>query len=199
MFIQVVQGRVKDPGGISKALDRWNQELKPGAKGWLGATSGFTKDNGYIAVVRFADEKSARANSDRPEQGEWFTNEMSKNFEGQPTFFDSTDVETFGAGGSDDAGFVQIITGKALDRKRMQEVEKEMSALPNQRPDVIGGTTAYSGDKFVTVVYFTSEKEARAGESKGFEGEAKRLSDEMMSLMTDVQFIDLNEPRLESP
>ncbi len=199
MFIQVIQARVKDAAGVEAAVQRWQQDLKPGATGWLGVTRGITKDNELVTVVRFDNEQNARANSDRPEQGAWW-NEMAKNLEGDATFFDSSEVDTFGKGGSDQAGFVQIITGAAKDKKRFKELDQEMdSAMEGQRPDVIGGTTAWSGNKFVSVIYFTNEKEARTNEAKGVEGDAKALMEEWQSLMEDVRFLDLNDPKMESP
>jgi hypothetical protein len=33
MFIQVITGKVKDPAGFRRASDRWDAELRPGAKG----------------------------------------------------------------------------------------------------------------------------------------------------------------------
>jgi hypothetical protein len=198
MFVQMIRARVKDPAGIDAAAKRWQQELQPGAKGWLGTTSGTTKDNELITVVRFQDEASARANSERPEQSAWW-NDFSKNLEGEATFFDSGEVDTFGKGGSDDAGFVQIITGKGKNKNRLKEIDKEMeSAVTQPRSDVIGGTSAWSGDRFVQVIYFTTEKEARENEAKGFDGDAKALMEEMQSLMDDVRFFDLNEPSLHS-
>jgi hypothetical protein len=200
MFVQVIQGRVKDAAGIDAAVKLWQEKLKPGAKGWLGTTSGITKDNESVAVVRFDTEANARANSERPEQTAWWKNEMSKNFEGEPTFFESGEVDTFGKGGSDKAGFVQIMKGTTKDKARAKELDAEMEAANSQeqRPDVIGGITAWQGDDFVTVIYFTSEKEARAGEAKGFEGDVKAAVEEMQAITADLKFIDLTEPKLIS-
>jgi hypothetical protein len=40
VFVQVIQGQVADAGKVRAALDRWAQELAPGATGWLGSTAG---------------------------------------------------------------------------------------------------------------------------------------------------------------
>lgn len=199
MFIQVIQGKAADPAGIRAAQQRWSKELAAGAEGWLGVTAGIAADGEHIAVVRFESEEAARRNSDRPEQGEWW-NEMSKNFAGEVTFHDTTDVETFGRGGSDDAGFVQIIQGKAKDPSRMRELFKEFEAdMQAHRPDVIGGTVAWYGDgEFTETVYFTSEKEAREGEQKQRPPELDALFTEWQNGIEGAHFIDLTDPWLES-
>lgn len=72
MFVQVIQGHVLDPQQVYAALDRWVQELAPGASGWLGSTAGVTEDGRFLAVARFESEEAARRNSNRPEQGQWW-------------------------------------------------------------------------------------------------------------------------------
>ena len=39
VFVQVIQGQVADAAKVRAALDRWGQELAPGASGWLGSTA----------------------------------------------------------------------------------------------------------------------------------------------------------------
>jgi hypothetical protein len=73
VFIQVIQGQATNPDALRAELDRWKAELRPGADGWLGSTSGVTDDGRFIAVVRFASEELARRNSDRPEQDAWWS------------------------------------------------------------------------------------------------------------------------------
>ena len=68
MFAQVIQGRTSDAKAFASALDRWMQDLAPGAVGWLGSTGGVTDDGRVIAVVRFESADAAARNSDRPEQ-----------------------------------------------------------------------------------------------------------------------------------
>jgi hypothetical protein len=196
MFIQVIRGRVKDAAGVRKELDRWNEELRPGAKGFLGATSGITDGNELITLARFDSEAAARSNSDRPEQGQWYQ-DFAQHLDGEPQFWDCTECRTWMGGGSDDAGFVQIITGRVKDPKRATELWDSMDdEQPNNRPDVMGGVVAIAGDRFFNSVYFTSEKEARAGE-QAMGNEPPEEMQELMSMTEDMEYLDLHEPVLE--
>ena len=82
MFVQIIQGKTSDPDGLQAAIDRWIQELAPGAIGWLGITGGTTEDGRTIAVVRFESEEAARRNSERSEQDQWWA-ETAKLFDGE--------------------------------------------------------------------------------------------------------------------
>ncbi len=66
------------------------------------------------------------------------------------------------------------------------------------RPDVLGGVTAWhEGGLFTSVVYFTSEDEARRGErsmSTDLPEENRALVEEWLSLLEEVTFIDLRDP-----
>jgi hypothetical protein len=200
MFIQVVEGRVGDPAGLRSALDRWKEELAPGADGWLGATAGVTADGDFIGVVRFESEEAARANSDRPEQGEWWA-AASANFEGDVTFTNCPDVDTFGNGGSDDAGFVQVMKGRGDRAGLAAQAAKTEAILSQARPDVLGGTVAWPGDgSFFQTIYFSSEAEARANEGREPASDEEREAwAGMSSLMQVDSYIDLSDPWLVSP
>ena len=53
MFVQVIKAQASDPEQVHAQLDRWAQELAPGATGWLGSTAGVTDDGRFIALARF--------------------------------------------------------------------------------------------------------------------------------------------------
>ena len=72
MFIQVIQGMCTDEAMLREQMDRWREDLSPGALGWLGGTYGMTDDGQFVAVVRFESREAAARNSLRPEQGEWW-------------------------------------------------------------------------------------------------------------------------------
>jgi hypothetical protein len=85
VFVQVIQGQVADAAKVRAAMDRWGQELAPGASGWLGSTAGVTEDGRLVALARFESEEAARRNSQRPEQDQWWT-QTATLFSGEPTF-----------------------------------------------------------------------------------------------------------------
>lgn len=197
MFAQVVQGRATDPAGLRKQWDRWVEDVKPGAQGFLGSTGGVTAGGEFIVIARFESEEAARANSDRPEQGAWW--EETAQYLEDPMFHDCTQVDVFGGGGSDDAGFVQVIQGKVTDVEKAREIDARMEpAMREIRPDVIGGVNAWHPEngRFTSFIYFTSEAEARAKEKEmedveGF-GEWMR---EMQALSDgEPKYLDLNDP-----
>jgi hypothetical protein len=197
MFIQVIEGKTNDAAGLRRQLDRWEQEVGPGAKGYLGTTGGVAADGTTIFLARFESEDAARANSNRPEQGTWW-NETAKLFDGDVTFRDCRDVDITLRGGSDDAGFVQIMQGRVRDKKRLAEVEASfMPQLESMRPDVIGSVRAWDGDLFTDAIYFTSEEEARKGEAN-MEGNDGPDMSELDSLIEGLTFIDLKDPWLRS-
>ncbi len=196
MFAQVIQGRATDPAGLQKQWERWTEDLKPGANGFLGSTAGISPDGEFIAVARFESEDAARRNSDRPEQGSWW--EETSQYIESPMFHDCREVDVFGAGGSDDAGFVQIIQGKVKDVQAARDLDKRMEPqMKEMRPDVIGGINAWHPEngRFTTVIYFTSEAEARAKEKEMNEQGDNEYMQEMQKLSDgEPKFIDLKEP-----
>src|SRR2546427_1639130 len=167
MFMQVIQGQAADRDGLRRQFDRWASELQPGAAGWLGMTGGVTDDGRFIACVRFESAEAARANSERPEQGAWWT-ETEKTLTGQAGFVDSDEIDVYLGGGSDTAGFVQILQGGPADRDRLRQIELGFEGIARQyRPDIIGWVFAWhSGGRFTEIVYFSSEAAAREGETK---------------------------------
>ena len=195
MFVQVIEGRTSDPAGVIEHGERWQQEVRPGAIGYLGVTAGVTVDGRTIAVVRFEDEASARANAARPEQTAWFET-MAKLYDGEPAFTESSDVTEWMGGGSDDAGFVQVMKFTGVDRAQMEKMDAAFEPFASQRPDLLGGLRIWTGpDSCLDVAYFTSEAEARRGEQAD-------VPDEMHELMAEFQgigepeYIDLTDPQL---
>jgi hypothetical protein len=196
MFVQMIEGRVADPETLRRLMDQWMQELRPGAPGFLGSTAGVTDDGHGIAFARFESAADAEANSSRPEQGEWWA-EAKKSYAGEVAFTDSEDVETFLGGGSNDAGFVQVMRGR-VDRDRMHAMDEQFAPhAPSFRPDLIGSLRIWTGpDTYVEVAYFTSEAAAREGEKKEAPPELAATMSEFEALMKDVEFLDLRDPWL---
>ena len=201
MFVQVIQGQVSDAGQARAALDRWVQELAPGATGWLGSTAGVTEDGRFIALARFESEEAARRNSDRPEQDQWWS-ETAKLFTGEATFRGSSDVTVDLIGEPDNAGFVQVIQGRGSDPDRARELmAQDSSEWAAFRPDIIGSVgVGHDGGAYTMALYFTSEEAAREGERKEPPPELKAQMDEMGKLnVGEPEFFDLKHPWLSSP
>jgi hypothetical protein len=201
MFVQVIQGRVADPARVKAALDRWAEELAPGAEGWLGTTAGVTEDGRFVAAARFESEEAARRNSDRPEQDRWWA-ETSRLFDGEPSFLDSSDVEVDTNGDPATATFVQVMQGRTSDperaRRLMADDSTDWSAF---RPDLLGSVAVgHDGGAYTMVMWFTSEAEAREGERKEPPPELKAQMDEMASLgVGEPEFFDLKDPWMYAP
>lgn len=198
MFVQIIEGRLADAAGNERQADRWLEELRPGADGFVGATMGATDDGRFVNVVRFASEEAARANSERPEQGAWWA-ETEKMFDGPVGFTESSDVTEWLGGGSDDAGFVQVMKMRGVERQRVERFDEQLEPFAARRPDLIGGVRIWTGpDACVELAYFTSEAEARAGESEEAPDELRAVMEEFEDLMAGVEYFDLRAPRFFS-
>jgi hypothetical protein len=198
MFVQVIEARTSDPEGIRRQLDKWMADLRPGATGYIGTTSGIAADGRTVALVRFESEDAARANSDRPEQGAWWA-DMEKLLD-DVHFTESNDVTTLLAGGSDDAGFVQIMKVAGVDRAKVEDADRQFESLaPKLRPDLIGGLRVWTGpDTMIEANYFTSEDAAREGEKTPPPAEFADGFAEFMAMMSKAEWIDLSDPFLHS-
>jgi hypothetical protein len=198
VFAQVITGTVTDRDGFDREATRWRDELRPGATGYLGSTMGVTDDGALFLMARFESEDDAKANSERPEQGEWWA--AAEKTLSDVSFFESSDVVFMGGGGDDAAGFVQVMFGRILDEgaydsmmAKMQAVEPKMKAY---RPDVLGGVTVRSGDRYVDVVYFESEALAREGESKPVPDDIQAEFADMDRAFEVERYLDLTSPTM---
>jgi len=192
MFIQVIQSKSNRRDEVRALIEEWGQQSNEGT-GFLGGTYGFTDDDDFIGVVRFESKEKAMANSERPET-DAMAKRMAELMDGPPTFHDCDDVTVWMDGGSDDAGFVQIIQGRTDDPDRLKEVMGDAPEdMREQRPDIIGGTFALEDDgTFTNTIAFTDEASAREGEKNSSPPE------EMMTLMSDLKYFDLRDPWFES-
>jgi hypothetical protein len=200
MFIQVIQGRATNPPGIRRDLGRWQRQLAAGADGWLGSTTGITEDGWSLSVIRFASEEQARRNSARPEQREWWR-DASQHL-ARVIFHDAPKVHTYGDGGSDQAGFVQIIQGHTDDMERMVSLGRDQEVLAREAPHLLGMTLAEHADRpgdFTQTKYFTSEQDARRFEQERSAKAHEPALKELRSLMTNLRSFDLRDPQMLSP
>jgi hypothetical protein len=195
MFVQVITGRTSDAQALRTQLERWRTDLKPGAVGFEGSTVGVADDGTFVALARFADAGAAERNSARPEQGEWWE-ATAACLDGEATFRDSSDVDTLFEC-SNDAGFVQVMEGTVKDRDqaRAMETPEMLEQLRQARPDLLGIRRVwFDGGAFVEAAYFTSEADARKGESSA---EFSGPQQEYMEQFGDLTFIDLRDPLLD--
>jgi hypothetical protein len=195
MFIQVISGTARDADALARQFDKWMTDLRPGAIGFLGATSGFTDDGKFLTAARFESADAAQRNSDRPEQGAWWSE--TQQHASDVVFDNCSRVETLFGGGNDDAKFVQVMRGRVKDRakadamlSRNEEAEATMQAA---RPDVIGEVIAVhdGGEGFTDIVYFTSEADARAGEVREMDDAAKAMMAEFDAALEVTDYFDL--------
>jgi hypothetical protein len=191
MFIQIIQGKCTRQDECREMGERWLRELAPGADGWLGGTYGFTDDDQFLAIVRFESQEAAAANAARPEQGAWWS-EMEALFDGPVEFHDCADVTLLMDGGSDDAGFVQVIKGKVDDVDTLKAMMTDTEQLHEMRPEILGGTLAIEADgSFIETVSFSDEESARRGEQVAMPEQVRRA---METAMHDVSYLDLHQP-----
>ena len=192
MFIQIIQGRCTRQEELHQMLDRWRAELGAGAEGWLGGTYGFTDDDQFVAVVRFESKELAMANSERPEQSAW-ADQMMALFDGPVEFHDCDDVTLLFDGGSDDAGFVQVIRGKVDQPDRLRAMmTSDPTEMKRMRPDIIGATLAIEPDgTFTDTIAFTDEASARRGEAMEPPADVRA---ELEYAMQGATFYDLHQP-----
>jgi hypothetical protein len=195
MFVQVIKGHPADADGLKGQLERWREDVRPGAIGSLGGTVGIAEDGTVVVVARFEDEASAAKNASRPEQTQWW-NETEKYFDGAPQFRESTDTATLFDAGMDNATFVQVMEGRILDRAKAEAMEtpEMVATLRKARPDLLGSfRVLFDDDRFVETSYFTSEADARKGEqAPEFAGPMAAF----LEAVTDMTFIDLRDPLL---
>ena len=189
MFIQVIQAKTSRADEVRALLQEWNDTSDDGS-GLLGGTFGVTDDGEFVGVVRFESREKAMANSARPET-DAMAKRMAELMDTPPTFRDCDDVTEWLDGGSDDAGFVQVIQGMTDDPDRLKQVMTDDTDddMRQQRPDIIGGTFALEDDgSFTNTIAFTDEASAREGEKNSSPPE------EMQALMRDLTFYDLRNP-----
>ena len=197
MFIQVIEGKAKDPEALHRQLEIWERDLMPGAVGYLGSTGGCTSTGDCILVARFESPEAAQRNSDRPEQTRWWQ-ETEQFFEGPVRFHDSVDVQVMAHGDLDEAHFVQVMEGHVTDRDRAATLERESDPILSEvRPDLLGAVTAYFDDReFTELAYFTSEEAAREGERREVPGDAAKQMAEWQEVMKVEKYLDIKDPWL---
>lgn len=196
MFVQIIRGPIRDEEALDAELDRWDTELRPGATGFLGSTTGVTTDGEVVLVFRFDSEDAARRNSGRPEQATWWT-DFEQALDGPALFFESSAVDLSMGGGSDGAGFVQVFWGRGDRDAARAAMTRAEPVLRSERPDILGGFTIWVGDgRFIDVAYFRSEREAREGEASELSEQGRAVFEEFGRVLAAEGYADVPKPRL---
>ena len=194
MFIQIIQGRCSKPDELRALAEQWSRDMAPGATGWLGGTYGVTDDGEFLGVVRFESREAAMSNSARPEQGEW-ARRMQALMDGPVEYHDCDDVTLMMDGGSDDAGFVQVIRGRIDDPTELKTMMTDTDELHRLRPDIIGGTLAIEEDgTFTETIAFTDEASAREAERRDYPEMPAEMRDTLEKVMATATYYDLHKP-----
>ena len=121
---------------------------------------------------------------------------VEKCFDGEVSFHDCDEAIMMLDGGSDDAGFVQVIQGRLDDPARFREfMSQPMDMLQEARPEIIGGTIAIDADGWFTeTMSFRSEAEARKGEQMEMPEEMSEQFNREMEQVKDMRYLDLHHP-----
>lgn len=199
MFVWVLEGKVNDPKEVGRQIGKWTSEFGATA-GYLGATGGVTDDRRFVLFVRWASEEAGTELLGRSEHLSWYE-EFKTSFDGEIDFFQTSDVTSHLAGGSDAAGFVQAMKASGVDRSRVEAADHQFETIASEmRPDLIGGVRVWAApDRFVELNYFTSEEDARVGEQQAPPPEMMEGFQDFMAMMSDAEFLDFTEPFIHSP
>jgi hypothetical protein len=193
VYIQMVHCACTQQDDMRMLVDDWCGRMAD-RPGWLGGTYGFTDDDHFVGVVRFETATDAREWSRESDAGLWWACAESL-MAGAPEIHQSEDVMTMLEGGSDDAGFVQVMRGRVGNADALRRIVSDhdvTSMLHEARPEIIGATLLIEDDgTFTETVSFTDEEAARAGERKEMPAE---MASQMQEAMADVEYLDLHKP-----
>ena len=161
MFVQMFTGKVTDAAQVRAVFEGGPRE-SGGTPGVVGLDGGVTDDGQLVALARFESEDAARANSERPEQGQWWDS-LAANLDGEASFYESSEVDEDIVGDPDTAGFVQVMRGgSAIPLAPGSWPARDSGAWAGFRPDVLGSLMLGRDDgEYVMAIYFTTEAEAR--------------------------------------
>ena len=95
---------------------------------------------------------------------------------------------------------MQVMLGRTADPGRQRTLTQEFAAIGDDfRPDILGGVVGIQDDgSFAQAFYFTSEQGAREGEKLEPPAELRDAFDEESQLTSEIRFLDLAEPWLNT-
>ncbi len=193
MFIQMVQGGSTQQDDMRMLVDDWCGAMAE-RPGWLGGTYGFTDDGSFVGVVRYESAAACEELCSTDDAALWWACAESL-FDGSPEIHQSEDCSIMLDGGSDDAGFVQIMRGRVSDADKLRRLmtDQSMTSMLHQaRPEIIGGTLLIEDDgSFTETIAFTDEDAARRGEQMDMPAD---VAAEFEGAVADVKYYDLHRP-----
>lgn len=194
MFIRVIEGHGDDREALRRIADRWGTNVRGVVPGCVGATMGCADDGTFLAILRFESTDAAAEQATLPSSIRWI-DELTAALLSPPQIEDHPEVDVFAGGGSAEAGFVQVVRGRALDKTELKEIEWQiLEWFPGLRPDYFGSWMAWNESRFTEVAYFASAAEAHAGEQRVAESEHSGDFEQWLDGITDVRYVDLHEP-----
>lgn len=193
MFIQMVEGACTQHDDMRMLIDEWCDRMAD-EPGWLGGTYGFTDDDRFIGVGRYESAAAWQQCCAAKDAGMWWA-ASEELFDSMPEIHQSEDVMMMLDGGSDQAGFVQVMRGKVgnPDKLRRMMTDQDMtSMLHKARPDIIGATLLIEDDgSFTETISFTDEDSARKGEAMEMPAE---VAADFLEAVAEVSYYDLHKP-----
>ncbi len=200
MFLRVIQGRVPDRTAMRAQHETWAREIGPDVPGWRGCAAGITEDDRFICLSWFHTAEASARLAARGDQREWWAR-TERLFLGPVVATEFPDVAVLLDGLTVEAGFVQVIQGRAADATRLRTLERDLLRhLPDGRPDMLGGVAAARADgRFVQAFAFSSEELARAGEHGEQLPELEEVLFELRRLTGEPSYHDLRHPWIAAP
>ena len=193
MFIQMVEGACTHEDDMRMLVDDWCDRMAD-ESGWLGGTYGFTDEGRFIGVVRYESREAYEKCCAADDAGMWWA-AAEEIFDGMPEMHQSEDVMMMLDGGSDQAGFVQVMRGKVGNPEKLRRImtDQDMTSMLHQaRPEIIGATLLIEDDgSFTETISFTDEDSARRGEAMNMPAE---VAADLQEAMAEVAYYDLHKP-----
>ena len=193
MFIQMVEGACTHEDDMQMLVDDWCARMAD-EPGWLGGTYGFTDDGRFMGIVRYESAAAWETCRAAEDAGMWWA-AAEEVFDSPPQIHQSEDVTMLFGGGSDDAGFVQVMRGRVgnPDKLRHLLTDQDMTSMLHQaRPEIIGATLAIEEDGWFTeTISFTDEDSARRGEAMNMPEE---VAADLQEAIAEVNYHDLHRP-----
>ena len=189
----MVEGACTHEDDMQMLVDDWCTRMAD-EPGWLGGTYGFTDSGRFLGIVRYESRAAWTECCSAADAGMWWA-AAEEVFDAMPEIHESEDVTMMFDGGSDDAGFVQVMRGQVGNPDKLRRIltDQDMTSMLHQaRPEILGATLMMEDDgSFTETIAFTDEDSARRGESMEMPAE---VAADLQEAMAEVAYYDLHKP-----